>query len=147
MRQMNIVVACAFATLVVAGCAVKPMGPTVQVMPAANKSFEKFQEDQAVCKQFADQQVAGQAEQANNQALGAGLLGTGLGAALGGALNGGGGAGVGAASGAIAGTTAGAGNSQGAQLTIQQRYDIAYQQCMYAKGNQVPGYQPTTAQF
>jgi hypothetical protein len=27
-----------------------------------------------------------------------------------------------------------------AQQTLQQRYDIAYTQCMYARGNQVPGY-------
>jgi hypothetical protein len=32
-------------------------------------------------------------------------------------------------------------NQQGTQ-TIQQRYDIAYSQCMYSKGNQVPGYEP-----
>src|SRR5260221_199424 len=37
---------------------------------------------------------------------------------------------------------AGAGTSSGTQLTIQQQYDNAYSQCMYSKGNQVPGFQP-----
>ena len=125
---------------IVAGCAARPMGPTVQVMPAPNRSFEAFQQDQTVCKQFAEEQVSGQAEAANTQALGAAALTTGLGAALGGAIGGGRAAGVGAASGATAGSAVGAGGSQNAQLTIQQRYDIAYEQCMYAKGDQVPGY-------
>ena len=61
-----------------------------------------------------------------------------LGAGLGGAIGGGHGAGIGAASGAIAGTAvAGVGSSR--ELgTLQRRYDIAYSQCMYAKGNRVP---------
>ena len=147
MRQIATRGVTAFAFLVaVGGCAGGPMGPTVQVMPAPNKPFEVFQQEQTVCKQYAEQQVSGQAEAANNQALGAAIVGTGLGAALGAAVGGGRGAGVGAASGAIAGTAGGAVGSQNAQLTIQQRYDIAYQQCMYAKGNQVPGYQVTADQ-
>jgi hypothetical protein len=36
----------------------------------------------------------------------------------------------------------GAGTSGGTQLPIQQQYDNAYSQCMYSKGNQVPGFQP-----
>jgi hypothetical protein len=34
----------------------------------------------------------------------------------------------------------GANAGYGASWTIQRRYDIAYQQCMYAKGNQIPGF-------
>jgi hypothetical protein len=41
---------------------------------------------------------------------------------------------VGLAGGALTG--AGAGDYAG--RTLQQRYDVAYQQCMYAKGNQIP---------
>lgn len=52
------------------------------------------------------------------------------------------GGGRGAGTGAIAGTAVGAGQAERAQLSLQQRYDIAYQQCMYAKGNQVLGFQP-----
>jgi peptidoglycan hydrolase-like protein with peptidoglycan-binding domain len=31
-------------------------------------------------------------------------------------------------------------------MTIQQRYDVAYSQCMYSKGDQVPGFQPVVAE-
>jgi outer membrane lipoprotein SlyB len=143
MMPIKTTVVCGFLTLVaLSGCAMRPMGPTVAVMPAPNKPFEAFQDDVALCKQFAAQQVSGQAKAANDQALGAGVLGTALGAGLGAAVGGGRGAAVGAATGAIAGGVTGAGNSQEAQLSIQQRYDIAYSQCMYSRGNQVPGFRP-----
>jgi uncharacterized protein YcfJ len=142
----NTSVVCGLAVLVVlAGCAVRPMGPSVAVMPAPNKPFEAFQQDQTICKQFADQQVSGQTEATNKQAVGIGALGTALGAGLGAAIGGGRGAGIGAGSGAVLGGGAGAASSQQAQMTIQQRYDIAYKQCMYARGNQVPGFQPAAA--
>jgi uncharacterized protein YcfJ len=120
------------------GCVTRPMGPTVAVMPGNGKPFDAFQQDQAVCKQYADQQVAGSENAANNQQVGTALLGTVLGAAIGGGR----GAGIGAASGAVVGTGIGAGNAQQAQYSLQQRYDISYMQCMSAKGNQVPGYGP-----
>jgi uncharacterized protein YcfJ len=130
------------ASLLLGGCAATPMGPQVPVMPAANKPFEVFQQDQFYCKQFAEQQVGGQAEAANQRAVGGAVLGTVLGAGLGAAVGGGQGAGIGAASGALVGTGIGAGTSSNAQLTIQQQYDNAYAQCMYSRGNQVPGFQP-----
>ncbi len=128
--------------MLLAACAQTPMGPTIQVMPGPNKPFDAFQYDQSVCKQFAQQQVAGQAENANNQAVGAGVLTTVLGAGLGAAIGGGRGAAIGAASGAGLGAGIGAQSSSNAQYSIQQQYDNAYAQCMYAKGNQVPGYGP-----
>jgi len=106
-------------------------------MPAANKPFEVFQQDQATCKQFAAEQVSGQADSANERAIGTGLLGGVLGAGLGAVIGGGRGAGVGAAAGGVLGTVVGSGNSQSSQGGIQQQYDNAYSQCMYAKGNQV----------
>jgi peptidoglycan hydrolase-like protein with peptidoglycan-binding domain len=142
MKHHRITVLGLSASLLLGGCASTPMGPTVPVMPAANKPFEVFQQDQLVCKQFADQQVGGQAESANTKAIGGAAIGTLLGAGLGAAIGGGQGAGIGAASGALLGTGVGAGTSGGAQLTIQQQYDNAYSQCMYSKGNQVPGFQP-----
>ena len=122
------------------GCAQPPMGPNVAVMPAANKPFDVFQQDQAICKDYASQQTAGQAQQANNQAVGGAVLGTVLGAGLGAAIGGGRGAAIGAAGGAGLGTAYGANSSTNANMGIQQRYDVAYQQCMYSRGNQVPGY-------
>jgi uncharacterized protein YcfJ len=128
--------------LLLDGCAQTPMGPTVAVMPAPGKPFDVFQTDQAVCKQFADSQVAGGAQAANNQQVGTAVLGTVLGAGLGAAIGGGRGAAIGAASGALGGTAIGAGPASQANMSLQQRYDIAYAQCMYTRGNQVPGFSP-----
>lgn len=128
--------------LLLAGCAQTPMGPTVQVMPGPGKPFEAFQYDQASCKQFAEQSVSGQAQNANTRAVGAAAIGTVLGAGLGAAIGGGRGAAIGAGSGAVAGTGLGMGSSSNEQYSIQQQYDNAFAQCMYAKGNMVPGYGP-----
>jgi len=132
--------------LLLAGCAQTPMGPTVQVMPGTGKSFEAFQYDQASCKQFAEQSGAGQAQNANTRAVGAAAIGTVLGAGLGAAVGGGRGAAIGAGSGAIVGTGVGMGSSSNEQLSIQQQYDNAFAQCMYAKGDMVPGYGPMMVQ-
>jgi len=136
------------ALIALSSCAAPPLGPTVAVMPGPNKPFDVFNTDQAVCRQFAEQQVGG-SQAANqtgtNQALtGAAvgtLLGAGLGAALGAASgNAGAGAAIGAGAGALGGTAVGASNAQNTQYSLQQRYDIAYSQCMYSRGNQVPGF-------
>ncbi len=128
--------------LLLSGCAQTPLGPTVQVMPGPGKSFDQFTYDQAGCKQFAESQVAGQAQNANNRAVGAAAIGTVLGAGLGAAIGGGRGAAIGAGSGAVAGTGLGMGSSSNDQYGIQQQYDNAYAQCMYAHGDMVPGYGP-----
>jgi len=129
------------AMALLSACASPPMGPTVAVMPAPNKPFDIFQADDAACRGWANQATAGQAESANNQAVGSALLGTALGAGLGAAIGGGRGAAIGAGTGALAGTAYGANSSQWSQMGIQQQYNVAYQQCMYSRGNQVPGYQ------
>src|SRR3954454_97550 len=128
--------------LALAGCAQTPMGPTVAVMPAPGKPFDVFQTDQAVCRQFAEGQVAGGAQGVNNQQVGTAVLGTVLGAGLGAAIGGGHGAAIGAASGALGGTALGASSASGGQMSLQQRYDVAYSQCMYSRGNQIPGFSP-----
>lgn len=128
--------------LLLSGCAQTPMGPTVQVMPGPGKSFDAFNYDQAGCRQYAEAMVAGQAQNANNRAVGAAAIGTVLGAGLGAAIGGGRGAAIGAGSGAIAGTGLGMSSSANEQYGIQQQYDNAFAQCMYSKGNMVPGYGP-----
>jgi hypothetical protein len=128
-----------------AGCAQTPMGPTVQVMPGPGKTFDAFQSDQASCKSYAVGQVQGQASAANNQAVGAAVVTTVLGAGLGAALGGGQGAATGAATGAGVGTAIGANGSSNAQMSIQAQYDAAFSQCMYSRGEQVPGYAPIAA--
>jgi uncharacterized protein YcfJ len=128
--------------LLLTACAQTPMGPTVAVMPGPNKPYDVFQADQAMCRQTAEADVAGQAQDANMRGVGAAALTTALGAGLGAVIGGGRGAAIGAASGAVGGTGIGAMTSDRSNQTIQQRYDIAFSQCMYARGNQVPGYAP-----
>ena len=139
-NTMKIRIAVAIISLALSACATQPLGPTVTVMPAPGKPFPAFAEDDAVCKSFASTQVAGAPDQANAGVIGSAVVGTLLGAGLGAAVGGGQGAGIGAASGALLGTGVGAKGSAWSQMSIQQRYNIAYMQCMYSKGNQVPGY-------
>lgn len=126
--------------LLLSACNQPPMGPTVQVLPQQGKPFEVFQGEDAMCRQYASDQVRGGAEAANNQAVGTAVVGTLLGAGVGAALGGGRGAAAGAGIGALGGTAVAGGNSERQQYSLQQRYNMSYSQCMYAKGNQVPGY-------
>jgi uncharacterized protein YcfJ len=130
------------STALIAGCAAPPMGPMVQVLPAPNKPYSQFVAEDNQCRATASNAVAGQAETANNRAVGGAVLSTVLGAGLGAALGGGRGAAVGAATGAGVGAGIGAGASAGTQGGIQGQYDAVYTQCMYASGNQVPGMAP-----
>lgn len=130
------------AIVLLAGCASAPQGPTVPVMPAPNKPFQVFQEDQAICNQYAQQVIGPAQQQLQNQQVGSALIGTALGAGLGAAVGGGRGAAIGAGAGAVAGTAYGANAAGYESMNMQQRYDMAYSQCMYSRGNQVPGFQP-----
>lgn len=131
-----------FATLLV-GCASVPTGPTVAVMPAPGKPFEVFREDDATCRAFAQQQLgANPNEVAREQVLSGAAAGAAIGAASGALLGHGHGGSIesGAGAGVIVGSAAGAGAANETTFNLQRRYNIAYEQCMYAKGNQVPGY-------
>jgi hypothetical protein len=126
-------------------CATLPSGPSVMVLPGNQKTFEQFREDGAVCQQYA-QEAVGQAtpgQVAANSATQSAVAGTALGAAVGaliGAASGhaGSGAAIGAGSGLLLGSAAGSGATWTSANAIQERYDNAYVQCMYAKGNRVP---------
>lgn len=145
------------ALLALTGCATTPMAPTVRVMPAANQPFQAFQADDEACRQYAAKSVKGMTDQANNKTVGAAAVGTVVGALIGAALDHPGpgpGPGfhhdsglvaVGAVTGGAIGASAGASSSGTGQYSIQQAYDNAYSQCMYARGNQVPGVIPQTA--
>jgi len=143
MKVQRLTIAVMMATVVLAGCVSRPKGPTVAVMPGPNKPFDAFQADDYACKSWADQQIGSSDESANNKQIGAGVLGMVLGAGLGAAIGGGEGAAIGAGGGALGGTMVGTGNTQHNEYSLQQRYNIAYQQCMYSKGNQVPGFAAT----
>jgi len=143
-KHVKASVVVSLATLMtISACAQAPMGPTVAVMPGPNKPFQAFNEDQAICKQFAEQQIGG-AQQAQTTATNQTLIGAGvgtlLGAGLGAAIGGGRGAAIGAGAGALGGTAVGASQAERTTMSLQQRYNIAYSQCMYSRGNQVPGY-------
>ena len=131
--------------LVLTGCATLPIGPSVRVLPAPGKPFEQFMSEDAVCRQWAEQQlgISPQETADRNTATGAivgTVVGTGVGAAIGAASGHPGvGAAVGAGSGLLVGTASGASAGEEYGWETQRRYDNTYVQCMYAKGNQVPG--------
>ncbi len=134
------------ALLVLGGCATVPNGPTVMVLPGTQKSFPSFQNDQADCQQYAQASIGGIAagDAAANAAVGSAVGGAALGAAVGAILgsvtgNAGAGAAWGAGTGLLFGSASGANAANMTYYEAQRRYDIAYVQCMYARGNQVPG--------
>jgi uncharacterized protein YcfJ len=128
------------AAVLVAGCATAPMGPRVAVMPAPGKPFEQFQAEELSCRQYAEQSVGGGEQRANDHAVATTVIATAIGAVAGAALGGHEGAAVGAAAGLVTGAAAGGGQASAGSRDLQHRYDIAYQQCMYSRGNQLPGY-------
>lgn len=131
--------------LAVSACAVAPpQGPSVMALPASGKSFDAFQQDDYSCRGYASQQTGGAsaAQAATNSGVGSAALGTALGAGVGAALGSvggavGAGAAIGGATGLLAGSAIGANNAQASGGNLQARYDTAYTQCMYSRGNSV----------
>lgn len=128
------------ALLGLAACATVPTGPSVLVLPGTAKTFDQFRFDDGVCRQYAYEQVAGvtPGRAAEDSAIRSAAVGTVLGAAVGAAIDGGSGAAVGAGTGLLVGGLAGTGAADRSAYDAQRRYDFGYQQCMYAKGHQVP---------
>ena len=124
---------------ILTGCATIPNSPSVAVMPAPGKSFEQFNVDDEVCRQFAQKSIG---TTANDAATDSELKSIATGTAIGvvaGVLSGGHqSAGSGAAIGMVGGAAMGSDAAQYSGRETQRRYDIAYEQCMYAKGNQLP---------
>ena len=139
----NLVLFIAVAAL--SACATMPTGPSVMVLPGPGKPFDVFQYEDQQCRNWAERQTGKNPSEIANQNLVNGaaigtLVGAGLGAAIGSASgNAGAGAGIGAASGLIGGAAVASGPASAASWGLQRRYDIAYEQCMYAKGNIIPG--------
>lgn len=126
-------------------CVSLPSGPNVMVLPGAGKPFDQFQVDDTVCRQYAHGQVGMTPEQGGTQRIVSGaaigtLLGAAAGAAIGAAAGGPEvGTAIGAGTGLLMGSAVGSEAGYAAAGSLQWRYDVAYTQCMYAKGNQVPG--------
>lgn len=143
-KRMGIIIS-SLALMALSGCVTLPTGPSVRVLPGTGKSFEAFQIDDAVCRQWADRSIGISPQETINQTAASGAvvgtaLGAGVGALLGAAAgNAGAGAAIGAGSGLLLGTASGADAGNISGYEAQRRYDNTYIQCMYAKGNQVPG--------
>lgn len=126
--------------LALAGCTTVPTGPTYMSLPGTGKSLPQFRLDDADCRQYAYEQVGGTtaSSAAAQSGVTSAVVGTAVGAAAGAAIGGEHGAGVGAGTGLLVGSAAGTVAAQDSAYEIQRRYDNAYLQCMYARGNRVP---------
>src|SRR5438094_10410352 len=95
--------------LLLGACATVPAGPGLMALPGTGKSFEQFQIDETVCRQWASQQTGTTPERAAGvstaEVAGLGtLLGAGLGDAIGAAaVHPGAGAALGSAGGQLSG--------------------------------------------
>ena len=121
-------------------CVTMPSGPSVLTLPGSGKSFDQFRADDYECRAYAYQQIGGTTPQQSAQTSGvtSAAVGTGLGAAAGAAIGGASGAAIGAGTGLLLGGATGAGAATTSAYALQDRYDIGYIQCMYAKGHRVP---------
>jgi hypothetical protein len=128
--------------LMFSGCMTTvPIGPRVAVMPAPGKPFEVFAAEEHLCRQYAEQSIGITPDSsASRNYAGTAVAGTAIGTAAGALLGGREGAPVGAGVGLIAGSAAGSNQAAYSSRDAQWSYDNAYTQCMYAKGNQIPGY-------
>lgn len=126
--------------VLVSACATLPTGPSVMALPGSGKDFDQFRADDAVCRAYAQDQIGGKTTEqaAVNSGAQSAAVGTAIGALAGAALGGRSGAAFGAGTGLLFGSVAGAGAAQNSSDSLQRRYDNAYVQCMYAKGDRVP---------
>jgi hypothetical protein len=124
------------------GCVSAPTGPTIAIMPREGKPFEVFQQEDQQCREFAANAVKDTSNAALKEGATSAAIGAAVGAAAGAVIQGGSSQniGTGAGVGLLGGAAMGAMNSAGKQNQAQTQYNIAYQQCMYSKGNQVPSY-------
>src|SRR3989442_6173877 len=142
--QMRTGVLALVFTVSLGACATVPLGPSVMVLPGTGKSFDQFQADDAVCRQWASvqtgttpQQAAGSST-AKSGVLGT-LLGAGLGAAIGAATGHPGvGAAVGAGRGLLAGAAGGGGGGGGAKPPGRQREKNNLPQAQHRKSKPDP---------
>jgi hypothetical protein len=140
MKSNRVRVLAALSPMLLAACTTIPDGPSTYALPGSGKSFERFRYDEADCRQYASSQTGGNT--ANDAAVNSGVasaaVGTAVGAVAGAALGGQHGAAAGAGAGLMVGALAGTGAAHASGYQLQQRYDMAYGQCMYAKGHKIP---------
>jgi hypothetical protein len=133
------------AAALLSGCVSMPVGPTVAAMPPPNKPFELFVQDDQFCRHWASASIGSGRDAAANRLAASAVTGAAIGAIAGALAGDHHGAGTGAAVGTVVGSGVGAEQASATGWTAQRNYDVAYQQCMYAKGNVIPGYYPYPA--
>ena len=133
-------IALLLGTLLLGACITTPSGPSVLVLPGTGKGFDQFRADDLDCRQYASVQVGGSTSDqiASDSVAKSAALGTVVGAVAGAAVGGQRGAAVGAGTGLAVGAMAGTGAGNTSAYGLQQRYDYAFEQCMYAKGHKIP---------
>ena len=132
-------------SLVLAGCATYPTGPSRMALPGTGADFTQFQTDDMSCQSHAQRASGALSAQqsAQKSAVDSAVVGTVVGAAAGAAIGAATGspavgAGIGAGSGLLLGSASGTDAYSTSGYRMQDRYDNAYIQCMYAHGHQVP---------
>jgi hypothetical protein len=120
MKMRKWVWVAATQVVALAGCVPQTMAPTVVVTPGSGKSTADFAADQSGCTAQANQQMAPAVQAANSQLVGNALLGVTPDQTV--------------------------QSAQSAQTTLQQQYNVAYSECMYAKGEFVPGMTPVATE-
>ena len=144
MRKTTTLFSLAAATLVLGACAtVPPSGPSVMALPGKGRSFAQFRGDDFACREYAGSRVGTTPQQASvNSGVKSAAIGTAVGAVAGALIGGHQGSELCAGTGLLFGSVAGAGAAQSSSLSLQRRYDIAYTQCMVAKGDKVEAEAP-----
>jgi hypothetical protein len=124
------------ALALVMGCDTVPQAPTVTMLPGVHKSADEFRTDDADCRQYAVDQLgsAVSAPRGLGSGLTSGLSGTAVCPATNRAVGDNRSATAGTAGTLIDGTD----SAQSAGSGLQERYNCAYVQCMYARGDRVP---------
>ncbi len=144
MRRAAILLAPGIALALNACVVAPPAGPSLMALPGQGKTFEAFQQDDVVCRQYAWQQTGGASPgaAASQSAVGSAVVGTALGAAAGAAIGAasgaaGAGAAIGAGAGLLAGSAIGANNARrglwrgpaGLRHQLRSVHDSAGQHC------------------
>src|SRR6476661_3386908 len=116
MRALALLLVVALA----AGCATVPAGPSVSVLPGRGKTFEQFQDDDVVCRDWAHQQAGTTpGASAARSTVGGAAIGAALGAITRSPATG---AALGAGFGLAGGTAVGASAGQASGESVQHRY-------------------------
>ncbi len=144
-RKTGFLITLSLPVLFAACTVAPPSGPTLMALPPQGKDLQQFQGEDYRCRDYAQSTLGNPAaanQRATSAAVGSAAAGTALGAATGALIGAAGaaagaGAAVGAGFGLLAGSMIGANQAGGAAYGMQDRYNLAYAQCMTSAGNSV----------